>query len=45
MQAILYYLQSVNFFVDKGIQQHITDGTYVYITCNDQGSSANKCHQ
>lgn len=31
--------QSVNFFMDKDIQQHTTDSRYVCINCNDQGSS------
>lgn len=32
-------LQSVNFFMEKDIQQYTTDGGYVYIYCNDQRRS------
>lgn len=32
-------LQSVNFFMEKGIKQYTTGGRYVYIYCNDQGRS------
>lgn len=32
-------LQSVNLFMEKGIQQYTTGGRYVYIYCNDQGRS------